>query len=825
MWKAFGIADFFLGSALKWGKSDAIHAIPLYGPILAAGTLSNSKLERKERRRTTCREMTESDLKKGFTVGQWAVRPLLGTLSDGHEEHRLEPKVMDVLLELARSSGELVPRETLIERVWDGRPVGDDVLSRCIADLRRVLGDDARNPQFIQTVPKRGYRLLPTAEPASLTEQNAAYPQASKPDGPRRKRWPAVAAIIGVLAVAGFYVLESNVGDGRSSASTDIAAQDDGRHTLAVLPFENRSANPSDIFLVDGLHDDLLTRLARVDAWDVISRTSVDRFRDGSAPIGDIATTLNADLIIEGGIQRSGDSIRINIQLIDSRSDTHLWAETYNRDLSVADLFDVQSDIVDGIANQLAMTLQAEAPADTNPPTTSFAAYNEFVKGRRRAQTESVTSLKDAVQHFEKAIYIDPQYAEAYAALADAYLSLGGYFWGGLTVREAIDRAEPLVVRALELDPTLPHAHIADGLMQTLSWDSAAAEVSYQRAIDLQPSFARAYRLFANLRWRQLRREEAIELAEHAESLDPLSGAIRLELGRYYDAAGRFDEAMDKYVGAARLLPDNALARLYVAALNYLVYGEIAKSLIWYHEAAELDPNSPSMQAAPAMAYLELGDLERAAEFVERGIELDADTFWPRYTRLCLSLRRGQFDAAYADAEALLAIYPQDRSALETLRDRDLRQGKPDHALARYAKAHPELTETSEPHVGDSNLFAAVDLARVYAELGDSSRASALTERVLELTASGERFGVAGYWLTDAAALSIQGRPKEALARLERAINDGYRVKLWYHFELDPNFDNLRGLPAFDELHRQVRSLIDAEASEAESLRKALKIH
>ena len=768
--------------------------------------------------------MTEIDLKTGFTVEQWTVRPLLGTLFDGQAEHHLEPKVMNVLLELAQSSGELVPREILIERVWDGRPVGDDVLSRCIADLRRVLGDDARNPRFIQTVPKRGYRLLPTAAPASSTEQNAAHPQTSKPDGPRRRWWPAVAAIIGVLAVVGFYVLESNVEGGRSSASTDISAQDDGRHTLAVLPFENRSANPSDIFLVDGLHDDLLTRLARVDAWDVISRTSVGRFRGGSEPIGDIATTLNADLIVEGGIQRSGDSIRINVQLIDSRSDTHLWAETYDRDLSVADLFDVQSEIVDGIANELATTLQAGSAVDGAPPTTSFAAYNEFVKGRRRAQTESVTSLNDAVQHFEKAIEIDPQYAEAYAALADAYLSLGGYFWGGLTVEEAINRAEPLVVRALELDPMLPHAYIADGLMQTLSWDAAAAEASYQQSIDLQPSYARAYRLFANLRWRQLRREEAIELAEHAELLDPLSGAIRLELGRYYDAVGRFNEAMDKYVGAARLLPDNALARLYVAALNYLVYGKIAKSLIWYHEAAELDPDSPSMQATPAMAYLELGDLERAAEFVERGIELDADTFWPRYARLCLSLRRGQFDAAYADAEALLAIYPQDRSALETLRDRDLRQGNPEHALARYAKAHPELTETSEPGVGDLNLFAAVDLARVYAEVGDSSRADALTERVLELTDSGERFGVAGYWLNDAAALAIEGRTEEALARLKEAIDDGYRVKLWYHFELDPNFDSLRGLPAFDELHRQAKSLIDAEASEAESLRKALKI-
>lgn len=728
---------------------------------------------------------------------------------------------MSVLLQLAESSGELVLREDILDRVWEGRPASDDGLSRCITELRKILGDDARHPHFIETVPKRGYRLLPIATP--LLESHDASPAASG-DAPIKSNRPGLlAGLIGIatIAVGGIYLLTAR--DEPALAHGDMMTAPD-KHTIAVLPFENRSDVSEDSFMVAGLHDDLLTQLSQFDDWNVISRTSVEQFRGTTAVASDIGTQLNATLILEGGMQRSGDSVRINVQLIDSQRDMHVWAETYDTNLSVDDLFQVQSEIVTSIVAELAGAIRFSGELNVDPPTHSHVAYNDYVKGRRLVQTESVTSLNAAVEHFKAAIEIDRGYAEAYAALADAYLSLGIYFFGSLSYEEAVAYAEPLILRALELNPDLSQAHAANGLMQIMVFDSLAAEEALEKAIDLQSSYPRAYRLLANLRWREQRPGEAIAIAEHAESLDPLSGPIRLELGRYYEAVGRFDDAMEKYVGAARLMPENALTRVYIGALNFLVFGKVAESLIWYHEAAELDPESPSVQAVPAIVYLELGDIDRAAGLVNRSMATDPDTFWPRYASLLLNLRRDDGDAAIEDAEALLSEYPLSPVGLRTLRDRDLAKGTPRRALARYKKAHPELTEPVEPQVDVRNLFAAVDLARVHAELRDTERATRLTGRALEVMETRVRFGTQGYWLADVQALAIQGRTDEALLFLESAIDDGYRFRLWYQLYLDPNLDNIRDLPSYQALLERVDALIDIEVFRAEELRDTLRL-
>ena len=764
--------------------------------------------------------MGKQHLQSGFVLGQWTVRPPLGKLTNGPQDHHLEPQVMRVLLLLAENSGELVPRSEIIDEVWDGRPVSDDGLSRCIAELRKILGDDARNPHFIETVPKRGYRLLPDAKPLPADQHAGATDAGAESLYSKRRRLVAALFAFTLVVVGTFYVLRSTPPPTPDNAT----AFGQIRHTIAVLPFKNRSDVLEDTFMVDGLHDDLLTHLSQIGQWNVISRTSVEQFRDSGTSARDIGEQLNATLILEGGVQRSGDAVRINVQLIDSQLDTHLWAATYDTSLSVDNFFQVQSEIVESVASELAGVLPTARSSGFDAPTHSHIAYNHYIKGRRQVQAESVTSLNAAVGHFRAAIAIDDQYAEAHAALADAYLSLGIYFFDGLTYEDAVARAEPLVLRALEVDPDLPQAHVANGLMQIMVSDSGAAEDALRRAIELQPSYPRAYRLFANLRWRQGRADDAIELAEHAESLDPLSGPIRLELGRYYEAAGRFDDAIEKYVVAADLMPENALTRIYIGALNFLVFGNVAESLIWYHEAAGIDPESATAQAMPAIVYLELGDTDRAARFVSRAMAMDSATFWPRFAQLLLNLRLGNQNAAAMDADVLLASYPQSPDALRTLRDRDLAANRPDRALARYTRAHPELTEPAEPQVSAPNLFAAVDLARVYAATGQDDRAATLATRALELTESRHRLGTQGYWLADVQALAIQGHTDAAMRRLEDAIDEGYRIRLWYQLRQDPNLDNIRDLPAYRDLLAEVDTLIDAQVASAETLRETLRL-
>ena len=741
----------------------------------------------------------------GFIIGRWQVLPLHGELRNESGVHHIEPKVMDVLVFLASRPGEVVEREAIIEAVWGGRFVSDDPLSKCITELRKVLGDSARHSEYIGTVHKRGYRLLKTVEPIPRLESDVAG---------KRRWWTGIVAVAAVVLIIAAVLQFRSTDEARQTLTE--TERDSARQTLAVLPFVIRSADSGDSFIGDGLHDDLLTQLARIEEFDVISRTSVERFRDTNEAMADIANSLNATLILEGGLQRNGQQVRINLQLIDPSGDLHVWANTYDRDLPAENLFDMQSELVQNIVSELASVLNAKAPVAPSETTVNFAAYSEFVKGRRLVRTESVTALNAAVNHFKSAIEIDPMYAEAHAALADAYLSLAYYFFGGMQPAEAIAAAEPLISRAIELNPDIAQAYVANAILHTMQNDSPATEEALITALRLQPSYPRAYRVYASYRWRLQQTDEAIRLAEHASSLDPLSGTIQLELGRYYEAVARYDDAMQNYLLAGNLLPENALVKLQIGALKYLVFGEVAESLIWYRRAAELDPESPSMQVTPAFAYLELGDLDRAELHVDRGMALDPNLFWVRLVRMNLNLRKGDRAAAVEDAETILAMRPRQWDALRMLRDRDLDSEKIDAALARYSELHPELTESDEPRVDRRNYPVAVDLALIYSRLGQQQKAMRLTGAALDVMASMPRLGFTGYWLTDVGALAIRGEHDKALDTLEAAIDSGYRLRLWYFLDIDKNFDALRELPRFGAIRDEVRAIIREEMEQAE---------
>ncbi len=718
---------------------------------------------------------------------------------------------MNVLVQLAENSGDVVLRDDIVEKVWEGRPVSDDGLSRCIRELRKVLDDDARDPKFIETVPKRGYRLIPDAEPLEEAEDSSAHSR--RPSRLAMVVAAGVALLIGVLVFLGIPGAPEDREIGQGSEAT--------RQTLAVLPLVSRSIDPEDAFIADGLHDDLLTQLAQVDAWNVISRTSVERFRGTESSVPEIAARLEATLILEGGVQRSGDRVRINVQLIDPSGDSHVWAETYDRELTVENLFEVQSEIVDSIVDELIVALDAEQSGTKTAPTTNFEAYSEYVKGRRLVRTESVTSLNAAIDHFRRAIEIDDQYAEAHAALADAYLSLATYFHGGMQAEEAVPLSEPLIARAIGLDPELAQAYVANAMLQILQNDSLAAEEAITTAIELQQSYPRAYRVFANLRWRQLRRSDAIELAEYASRLDPLSGSIQIELGRYYEAVGRYEEALSNYLTAEAVLPDNALAPIYIGALKYLVFGEVAESLTWYERAAELDPESPSMQATAALPLMELGFLEQAQAHVDRGMSLDPDVFWTRFTSMMLHIRNDERAAALEDAEAMRSIFPNQWTALRLLRDRDIEDGDPAAALARYAETNPELTEPDTPDVATYNYRAAVDLAAVYLAMGNREKARHIADSALAVMDGLSREGIFGYYLTDVSALTIRGDHEAALQRLEEAIDGGFRVRVWYTLDYDQNLEPIRDLPRFQAIREKHQRAIDLEAERARSMRAA----
>jgi len=251
-----------------------------------------------------------------FRVGPWLVKPSLNTISRNGTTLRLEPKVMEVLVCLAGRPGEAFPKETLLQTVWPDTFVSEDVLKRCISELRRVFEDDAREPRIIETIPKRGYRLVApvelvqvTKEPlAPLSSEPASSELAGSPAPPRRRRW-----WIGAAAIMGVVVITAVLIALRASRSARVT---DNIRSLAVLPLQNLSADPAQEYFSDGMTDALITDLAQIGSIKVISRTSIIRYKKTDKSLPEIARELNVDGIIEGTVQRSGDRVRITAQLI-----------------------------------------------------------------------------------------------------------------------------------------------------------------------------------------------------------------------------------------------------------------------------------------------------------------------------------------------------------------------------------------------------------------------------------------------------------------------------------------------------------------------------
>jgi tetratricopeptide (TPR) repeat protein len=522
---------------------------------------------------------------------------------------------------------------------------------------------------------------------------------------------------------------------------------------------------------------------------------------------------------LEGRVQRDADRIRVNVQLIDASADEHVWAEIFDRRLTANNILDIQSEIVDLIVRQL-----DEGPTPTESqeravmPTDDLAAYTAYLTGKTKSDIESIESLNVAIESFTTAVRLDPNFALAYVALADAYLRLSANFLGGLPSDESAALAEPPLVRALALNESLPEAHVTLGLLRQVQGNEEAAEQAYEKSIALNPAYPRAWRLYGRLRWQQGRLEEAMDLMRNALRLDPNSTPVSYDIARLYDESGYFEEAMAGYLRVIEIEPNHAFAYVYIAAIHYLVYGRVDESLVWYQKAANHDALSPSLQSAQAMGYLELGDPDSAKEWVDRGLKLKSRTFWPLWTSLLHSVYVGDQKAAQTSARAMLELNPRWWGALHVLRNFDLAAGRYEAARSRYARAFRELTEPEVPKVDPSNFRAAIDLALVLLLLDEKDRANDLLEGSLRLIGTMPRLGINGYDICDVRILALQQRPERALDALREAVDGGWRLWSWFYLENDPNLNSIRDEPEFQRLYAKLRADLAIQAQHVQQL-------
>ena len=516
---------------------------------------------------------------------------------------RLERLPMELLILLASRQGELVSREEVIERLW-GKGVYLDVdqgINTAIRKIRRCLRDTAENPRYIQTVVGKGYRFVPavtisepgTSVPVGLATATAApllppeVQSSSVSHSLRFSRkmtiWMAVAGVAVVVAVAlGGYRYTH-----REPQSMTIRA-------LAVLPFANLSGDSAQDFFVDGITDELITELARMGGVRVVSRTSSMRYKQAHENLPQIARELGVDAVVEGAVARSGNHVRITVQLIRASSDQHLWANAYERDIT--DMLGLQAEIASAVAGELRLQLAQQGPMPESRRPINREAYVEYLRGRYVWNLRREPALLEAIQHFETAIRIDPGFARAYSALADCHTALG--YLNARSPEETFPLARLAAEKALELDSSLsePHASLAYYfLYYDRNW--TAAEGEFRKAIELNPNNALAHDWYGVYLTARGRWDEALKEIERAHELDPLSLSISTDMGFSLYYAGRYDDAIASLKSTLSKDPGFPLAHLWLGRA-YEEKGMFAEAITEFQQTQKALPGWPVATAA-----------------------------------------------------------------------------------------------------------------------------------------------------------------------------------------------------------------------------------
>jgi adenylate cyclase len=489
------------------------------------------------------------------------------------------------------------------------------------------------------------FRIIPPWEKRAPI---AAQTETESRRASRKFLWAAVALVFALMIGVGWWWSERPdrtpappAEDGRPPAaagSLPIPAK-----SIAVLPFENLSRDPDNAFFTEGVQDEILTRLAKVADLKVIGRTSTRKFKSAPENLPDIAKQLGVANILEGSVQKSGDQVRVNVQLINALTNAHIWAEIYDRKLT--DIFAVESDIAKAIATALQAKLTgAEKAMIAAQPTSDTTAYELYHKGRSLWEKRSGDNLAKAIAFYEQAIARDPKYALAYSGLANSYVLLPLYF--SVPQRDAMAKAREAALKALQIDPNLAEAHNALGkILNFDDLDLAGAEREFQRAIELQPNNATAHQWYGNGPLDSLGRfDEAVAETKRAVELDPLSPIINTDRAFSLYYARRYDEAMAQAKKTIELDPGFFYSR-QILGMVLQAKGDLPGAIAEFEKARQLS-GDPLHLALLAVAKIRMGDKNIAQQVLVELDKVNPDRQGLAYDRALVYLAIGNKEEA-----------------------------------------------------------------------------------------------------------------------------------------------------------------------------------
>jgi len=517
----------------------------------------------------------------------------------------LTPKTLEILAVLVKNSGELVSKEELMKAVWPDAFVEEGSLTQNISILRKVLGPDADGRPYIETMAKRGYRFVAQVR---KVESNGSKPAAAPVPGRLRRR-PVTVAALAILAAAGGATLYVRLGAHRSWI-----------RSVAVLPLENQSGDPGQDYFADGLTEALTGDLAKIRTLRVVSRTSAMHYKKTTKLAPEIARELKVDALVEGSVVRSGDRVRIRVQLVRGSTDEHLWSESYERE--VRDVPRVQSEVALAVAREIRAKLSPEEQVRlSGRRPVNRDAFDAYLRGRYSWNERTPAAIQAAIGYFRAAIQSDPAYAPAYAGLADCYNQLGTLIIGERPPSETRPIAAAAARKALEIDTGLAEAHAALAYTDLYNWNWDRAEQGFRKAIELNPSYASAHLWYAHYLAARRRFNEALQEVYTARDLDPLSPIIATQVGWIYFLMGRNEEAIAEYRKVLESYPDYMWAH-WQLGVNYSLESRHDQAVAALEKACSLSGRNPAVLGCLAWVYGWAGERTKALDLLAELTEL-----------------------------------------------------------------------------------------------------------------------------------------------------------------------------------------------------------
>jgi TolB-like protein/DNA-binding winged helix-turn-helix (wHTH) protein/cytochrome c-type biogenesis protein CcmH/NrfG len=746
------------------------------------------------------------------------------------------PKLsFDLLLALVKAAPDLVTVDQLMEQVWPGVVVNAETVSQRIKLLRAALEDDPKQPRYIAVSRGRGYRILaPVTEVAPFESpfEPAAHTERAEQPVPTQlplRTWSAVAltalALIAILVL--FLVLRrdrlQSVAAPEPAPASTTTALTLPDHSVAVLPFDNLGSSPEDAALAFGVAETLLHRLSASKEMTVIARQSSFSFAPRGADVREIGRKLNARYLVEGSLQSTADRLRITAQLIDATTGAHVWSLQFDR--KPQDIFVVQDEIATKVAEALRISMTSGMPAQ-HSGTRDFDAYLAYTQGRAHLATSRFADAKLAVGDFERAMQIDPKFARAYAALAEArmFVADGEMSKDRLANMEQADiEAGKLLERALALDERDSETHLK---LAILHWEGERAEQELARALELNPNSAAGYELLAEIRlWRDRLPDEAMVAIDKARTLSPLETRYDNEKARIaLYAKSDVETAKQLSLSVLEREPSSTTALWRLGEIYWCCSAEYARGVKYLEQALQGDPDFEFGRRILMKAYLDLGDPDEAkaiAASAPHAVDIRQVMLLAYAHDWRAAAERTYAEAPLGTAQAIEADY---RILAVRLQARATGKYQParEYLEARSfvvwdASGNPSLHDTWY----NDHILGFADLMLLD---GERERARKLLDVYLKSVddeAHTRGRGDRWYLASSAVAYALLERDDEALSMLEESLTQKQLPGLLFRLQNEPAFDHLRDGPRFKNVIAQLEGIQKTQRAELEKMRAA----